>query len=207
MIHKIKPYTRDLQNGLLSVARALFNIGITVIFQPSIPRLQIRGATFCYNGKPCIVLSNLNNRYPTLWFVLLHELYHVLYDFDEIAQRSYHVSEEGGGDLFLIDEIGPDEFAREYLLNKERLSFISGYINSPILVEKYAREWSVHPSIIYAIYMYEKSQRGNSKIWGSPLSKYIPSMDIALKIFNTHPFEKETLLESVDEIKKVIYKI
>ena len=41
LIHKIKPYTRDLQNGLLTVARALFNIGITVIFQPSISRLQI----------------------------------------------------------------------------------------------------------------------------------------------------------------------
>ena len=104
-----------MQNGLLAVARALFNIGITVIFQPSISRLQIRGATFCCNNKPCIVLSNLNNRFPTLRFVLLHELYHVLNDFEEITQRSYHVSEEGGADLFLIDEFGPDEFARDYL--------------------------------------------------------------------------------------------
>ena len=207
LIHKIKPYTRDLQNGLLAVARALFNIGITVIFQPSISRLQIRGATFCCNNKPCIVLSNLNNRYPTLWFVLLHELYHVLYDFEEITQRSYHVSEEGGADLFLIDEFGPDEFARDYLLNRERLNFISGYINSPIIVEKYAREWSIHPSIIYAIYMYEQAQNGSSKIWGSPLSKHIPTIELALKIFNTHPFEKETLMESVNEIKKVIYNI
>ena len=55
--------------------------------------------------------------------------------------------------------------------------------------------------------MYEQAQNGSSKIWGSPLSKHIPTMELALKIFNTHPFEKETLMESVNEIKKVIYNI
>lgn len=207
LIYKIKPYTRDVQGGLLSVARALYKIGITVIFQPSIQRLQIKGATFACNGKPCIVLSDLNKRYPTLWFVLLHELYHVLYDFNEIIERSYHVSEEDSSDLFLLDEISPDEFARDFLLNKERLKFVSAYINSPTIVEKCAREWSIHPSIIYAIYMYEASQNGFTMIWSGPLAKEIPSTDDALKLFNTHPFEKECLEESVKKIKELIYNI
>ncbi|HCK24195.1 MAG TPA: pirin [Bacteroides graminisolvens] len=207
LIYKIKPYTRDVGGGLLAVARALFKIGITVIYQPSIQKLQIKGATFSCNGKPCIVLSNLNNRYPTLWFVLLHELYHVLYDFDEILERSYHVSEESSSDLFLLDEISPDEFARDFLLNKERLNFISGYINSPTIVERCASEWSIHPSIIYAIYMYEASQHGFTLIWSSPLAKKVPPMDDALDLFNTHPFERECLVESVEEIKKLIYNI
>ena len=195
LIYKIKPYTRDVQGGLLSVARALYK------------RLQIKGATFACNGKPCIVLSDLNKRYPTLWFVLLHELYHVLYDFNEIIERSYHVSEEDSSDLFLLDEISPDEFARDFLLNKERLKFVSAYINSPTIVEKCAREWSIHPSIIYAIYMYEASQNGFTMIWSGPLAKEIPSTDDALKLFNTHPFEKECLEESVKKIKELIYNI
>ena len=207
LIYKIKPYTRDVRGGLLAVARALFKIGITVIYQPSIQKLQIKGAKFSCNGKPCIVLSNLNNRYPTLWFVLLHELYHVLYDFDEISERSYHVSEESSSDLFLLDEISPDEFARDFLLNKERLKFVSGYINSPITVDKCANEWSIHPSIIYAIYMYEAYQNGFTMIWAGPLAKKIPTMEHSLELFNTHPFEKECLEESVKEIKKLIYNI
>lgn len=207
LIYKIKPYTRDVRGGLLAVARALYKIGITVIYQPMIQRLQIKGATFSCNGKPCIVLSDLNNRYPTLWFVLLHELYHVLYDFEEITERSYHISEEDSSDLFLLDEISPDEFARDFLLNKERLKFVSGYINSPSIVEKCAREWSIHSSIIYAIYMYEASQGGFTKIWSSPLSKNIPTMEEALDLFNTHPFEKECLEESAKEIKELIYNI
>ena len=207
LIYKIKPYTRDIKGGLLAVVRALFKIGITVIYQPHIPNLQIKGATFSCNGKPCIVLSDLNNRYPTLWFVLLHELYHVLYDFKEISERCYHISEENNSDLFLVDEVSPDEFARDFLLNKERLKFVSSYINSPSIVNKCAQEWSLHPSIIYAIYMYEASQNGFTKVWSSPLAKNIPAMTDALKLFNTHPFEKESLIESVQEIKELIYNI
>ena len=74
-------------------------------------------------------------------------------------------------------------------------------------MKKCAQEWSLHPSIIYAIYMYEASQNGFTKIWSSPIAKNIPAMTDALKLFNTHPFEKENLIESVQEIKELIYNI
>ena len=32
-------------------------------------------------------------------------------------------------------------------------------------------------------------------------------MDEALELLNTHPFEKETLMESVQQIKDLIYNI
>lgn len=207
LIKKIKPYTRDIRGGLIAVARALLKVGVTVIFQPSIQKLQIKGATLCCNGKPCIVLSNLGNRYPTLWFVLLHELYHVMYDFEEISDRSYHISEEDSSDLFLMDEVSPDEFARDFLLNRDRLKFASNYINSPSIIDKCAKEWSIHPSIIYAIYMYEASLNGYTKIWSSPIAKNVPPMTAALELFNTHPFERESLQDNVNAIKELIYNI
>ena len=55
--------------------------------------------------------------------------------------------------------------------------------------------------------MYEASQNGFTKVWSSPLAKNIPAMTDALKLFNTHPFEKESLIESVQEIKELIYNI
>lgn len=198
LIPKIKPYTRNLENGLILVSKALYKLGVTVIFQPSIANLQIRGATFSCNEKPCIVLSDLNKNYPTLWFVLLHELHHVLYDFEEIKVRSFHLS--GEGDLFLMNEERADDFAKEYLLSDSTLKYISGYIHSKSIIEKFAKEYGLHPSIIYAIYSY------NSNDWSS-FSKEIPKMDVALKLLNTHPFEKETLLESVTQIKTLIYNI
>jgi HTH-type transcriptional regulator/antitoxin HigA len=60
LIPKIKPYTQNVETGLLTVFQALFNIGITVVFQPSLPKTQIRGATFLIKNKPCIVITDFN---------------------------------------------------------------------------------------------------------------------------------------------------
>lgn len=196
LIPKIRPYTRDVRNGLIKVLRALYHIGVTVIFQQSVEKLQVRGATMAVKGKPCIVLSDVQNNYPTLWFALLHELHHVLFDFEEIKKRVYHIS-SGEGDLFLMDEGKADDFAREYLLNDSRLRFASGYIGSNKHIEKLAKEWGVHPSIIYSIYCYKTNE------WAF-YSKYIPKMDEAITLLNTHPFEKETLIESAKKIKELI---
>lgn len=196
LIPKIKPYTRDIKNGLIKVLKALYRAGVTVIFQPNLKNIQIRGATMVVNKKPCIVLSDLQNNYPTLWFVLLHELHHVLYDIKEIGKRTYHLS--GEADLFLMDEEKADDFAQNYLLNESRLKYISSYIDAPIMVEKAAKDWGIHPSIIYAIYCYKTNE------W-SKYSKFIPKMKEAISLLNTHPFEKETLMDSIEQIKKIIY--
>lgn len=199
LIPKIRPYTRDVKNGLIKVLKALYRVGVTIIYQPSLEKIQVRGATMVVNDKPCIVLSNLQKNYPTLWFTLLHELHHVLYDLDDIKSQTYHIS-NGEGDLFLMDEERADKFAREYLLNDSRLKFISGYITSNFHVKRFADEWGVHDSIIYAIYCYKTNE------WAL-YNKYIPKMTEALELLNTHPFEKESLIESAKNIKELIYNI
>lgn len=197
LIPKIRPYTRDIKNGLICVLRALFRVGVTVIYQPSLEKIQVRGATMLVNGKPCIVLSNLQNNYPTLWFALLHELHHVLYDLDEIEKKTYHIS-SNGGDVFLMNEEQADNFASEYLLNESRLKYASGYISSPFHINMLSKEWGIHPSIIYVMYCYKTNE------WAY-YNKYIPKMNEALELINTHPFEQESLIESAKEIKKQIY--
>ncbi len=115
LIPKIRPHTRDVEYGLIKVLKALYLVGVTVIFQPSIEKLQVRGATMVVNKKPCIVLSDLQNNYSTLWFTLLHELHHVLYDIDEIEKRTYHIS-SGEGDIFLMNEEKAIKFKQRGLL-------------------------------------------------------------------------------------------
>ncbi|MBK9196716.1 MAG: hypothetical protein IPO17_17385 [Flavobacteriales bacterium] len=79
LVTKIRPYTRDVENGLLTVARALYSVGVTVITSHTC-RTPVRGATFRVNGKPCIALSDFRKSYATVWFALMHELNHVLFD-------------------------------------------------------------------------------------------------------------------------------
>lgn len=197
LIPKIRPFTMDIQFGLIKVLRALYNVGITVIYQPSIEKIQVRGATIILDKKPCIVISDLQKNYPTLWFTLLHELHHVLFDYDDIEKRLFHIS-SGQGDLFLMNEEKADSFAIDYLLNESRLKFVSGYITSKFDVERIAKEWGVHTSIIYSIYCYKTGE------WPF-YNKFIPKMEEALGLLNTHAFEKETLVESAKQLKETIY--
>ena len=102
LIVKVKPYSQDVKEGLFTVCKALYNIGVTVIFQDYLSTTQVRGGTFIVNGKPCIVLTDYKKKYPTIWFTLLHELHHVLFDFDLIETNSFHLT--GDDDLFLIED-------------------------------------------------------------------------------------------------------
>ena len=196
IIPKIKPYTRNEEYGLTIVAKALASVGVTVIYQPCLGKEQVRGATLAINGKPCIVISDLGKRYPTLWFSLMHELYHVLCDFDDILKNCYHISSENG-DLLLTNEDKADYFAQRFLLSNDKLRFIEGYINSPTNVSEYARQWGIHPSFIYSTYCYKYNT------WAK-YSKYIPDTSKALRLINTNPFEANELIESADKIKQIL---
>ena len=101
LVPKIRPYTQDEKNGLLTIFKALYNIGVTVVFQPKLPNTHVKGATFKVGGKPCIVITDYNKNYSTIWFSLIHELYHVLFHLDKIP--TYHLSDEET-DLFLLEK-------------------------------------------------------------------------------------------------------
>jgi Zn-dependent peptidase ImmA (M78 family) len=205
LLPKIRPYTQDVETGLLTVVKALFRIGVTVIYQPYLKAIQVRGATMVINGKPCIVLTDYLNRYTTLWHTLIHELHHVLYDLEEIEKRDFHLS--GQPDLFLINENKADEFARQYLFSVERSRQIFPFINDDVIVKKFTDSAQVHSSFAYAYYLFDLTQKGYSNAWGSKLAKKIPVCQASLTLLNTRAFERDTLKESIDYLRRVIFNV
>ncbi|MER0442191.1 ImmA/IrrE family metallo-endopeptidase [Emticicia sp. W12TSBA100-4] len=163
LVSQIRPYTKNIENGLYIVAKALFKAGVTVIYQPYLPKTQVKGATFIINNKPCIVITDLQKNYSTIWFTLLHELYHVLFELDDIGSNVYHLT--GESDLFLLDEDAANDFAREYLLPTEKAKFIYPFINDYTIVNQYASQNNIHPSIIYNFYCWDMSRKGK-EYWG-----------------------------------------
>jgi hypothetical protein len=178
---KIRWHSTDIDNGLINVIKSLYSLGVTVIFQPRIPLLQMRGATFEVNGKPCVVLTDYRGSYPTLWFAFLHELFHILFDWEEISQKRYHLSDEEN-DLIVIQhkEDEANDFAREYLFPIHKIELVSTRIKHPFFVKEFASDNHVHPSIIYANYAHQYSNDDNM-LWGQ-LDKLIrPPMDDLIK--------------------------
>src|SRR6185503_2241489 len=142
--------------GLINVIKALFKIGITVIYQSPFSSLHLRGATFPANDQPCIVLTDYKGFYPTLWHCLIHELYHVLFDWDEIRKNSYHVSEDAS-EMLDKKEIEIDEFAREYLFSKTKLHEVKRFLRDEEYIADVAKNNHVHPSIIYIYNAFDNS--------------------------------------------------
>jgi Zn-dependent peptidase ImmA (M78 family) len=202
LIPKIRPYTMNVEKGLLVVAQALYHVGVTVIFQPSLPTVQARGATFMVNEKPCIVLTDLNQNYPTVWFALLHELHHVLYDMEAIEKNNYHIT--GELDLLLINEDKANAFAREYLFSADRTKYIAPFIDNEHLIREYAKQSQVHPSFIYSFYNYDKSNQGYSNAW-SRYKQYFPDLKQTLKNFKLAHWDQD-IAESIKMIKETVFR-
>ena len=200
LIPKIKPYTRNVEHGLKTVFQALFNIGVTVIFQPLLPKTQIRGATFVVNEKPCIVITDFNKSYPTIWFSLIHELHHVLYDLELISKTKYHLT--GEPDLFLIQEDKANEFASEYLLSSEKMRYIERLIHNKIIVSKLANDSQIHESIIYSQFQWRQFELGND--YWKAFKEHFPSIALATKNLNIANWDVNSIKEAAEKMRELL---
>lgn len=172
----IRWHTQDCHRGLWEVIRKLHKIGVSVVYLPKFKKLHIRGATFSVNKKPCIVLTDYKGYYPTLWFSLLHELHHVLFDWEIIRINSFHISDKI--DLYTEKEIEEkaNQFARDYLFSEDKMNKIIPHLNNFDLVKEYTKHNDVHSSFPYIFHAYDRNSKGN---W-SWINKYMPQINDTL---------------------------
>lgn len=199
VIVNMKPYSQDVKNGLYTVCRALYNIGVTVIFQNYLTTTHVRGATFIINNKPCIVLTDNQKKYPTIWFTLLHELHHVLFDYDAINTNSYHLSDDE--DLFLIEEKA-NAFARDYFLPKADFDYIKTYIKNAYVVERFAKDKEIHPSLVYSFYTWYQKELYD-KNYHAAFKEFYPDYKIAVSRLNPIAWNEESVRVASEKIKAV----
>ncbi len=200
LIPKIKPYTRNIENGLKTIFQALYNVGVTVIFQPSLPKTHIRGATFFVNDKPCIVITDYNKNYATIWFALIHELHHVLYDLEIIAKTSYHLT--GEPDLFLLQEDKANNFASEYLISEEKMRYIEKMIHNKVMVSRFAEQNQIHPCIIYSQFQWRQAESGN-EYWGA-FKEQFPNISLATKNLNIANWDVDSIKETAKKMRDLL---
>lgn len=200
---KIRWHSTDVESGLINVIRSLYKLGVTVIFQPKLPSLQLRGATFAVNEKPCIVLTDYRGFYPTLWFALIHELFHVLFDWQEILDKKYHLSDEES-DLFVLKqkEDEANDFAREFLFPAKKMEMISDKISSEKIsdknyIKRFALDNHVHQSIIYANYAFDNK---HENFWAKT-QKYMPEINSLLNELGNNLGNQATASEFAEYYK------
>ena len=202
---QLRWYTMNEERGISEVIRLLYRVGVTVIYQPPLQTLQLRGATFSVNDKPCIVLTNYVGFYATLWWGLIHELYHVLFDWDEILTNKYHLTDDSNEQLSVQErESMADNFAREYLFSNEKLKTLRPFIQDASYVGDVAKDNHVHPSIIYAFNAFDTG-KNDRKAWARA-RRHSPDIKEVIKKIDL-PWEDAHRVEEIFEVRKSLIYI
>ena len=156
-------------------------------------------------GKPCIVVTDMMKKYHKLWQTLLHELYHIINDKQMLEHSVYHISSDSESSLFFNEEKA-DSFASQMLISYGVSQHLYKIIVSPYRIKNLARELSVHPSIVYGVYLEnlpKDKQHNEFKKYGS----YLIGSDIATKPIMFAPTQTGNLKEAIKEIKEKLYNI
>jgi len=197
----IRQHSVNVEYGLFEVIRSLYKLGVTVIFQPYLPTLHLRGATFSVKDKPCIVLTDYRGYYPTLWFALVHELFHVLFDWPEIQQNKYHLSEEDQADYARQKrEQEANFFASEYLFSQKDMQTVRTNLNDDFFLGAIAKKLQVHPSVILALNAFERG-KDDPRVWGR-LHKRMPEIQTALSRLYCYSWGDQLHFTEVAKIRK-----
>ncbi|RZK44323.1 MAG: hypothetical protein EOO61_04240 [Hymenobacter sp.] len=202
LVPQLRWYTTNVDLGLVDVVKQLYKVGITVIFQQSLQTLQLRGATFSVNSKPCIALTNYVGFYPTVWFALMHELYHVLFDWEEIKANKYHLTDDSNEQLSVRErEKEADDFARGYLFSREKTDQVRRFINDAEYVAEFAAENHVHPSFPYVFTARDSDSR---TAWALARANS-PDVNRAIGLIDMTCHGTEMVEEKVQKVKSKVY--
>ncbi|MDR3575995.1 MAG: XRE family transcriptional regulator [Anaerolineaceae bacterium] len=136
-----------LPDGPLQAKEMLQNAGIALIIEPHLPKTYLDGAALLCGDFPVIGMTLRHDRLDNFWFVLLHELAHI------IKHLRKGKLERIFDDLDIVDtertELEAEEFAGEALIptNKWNLS-LAPFIRSEDSVKEFAEELGINPAIV-----------------------------------------------------------
>lgn len=204
---RIRQYTIDTDSGFSIAIYVLFQLGISVLVQDYIVGTSAYGVSLIVNGKPCIVLTALGGHYYKLWITLLHELYHILNDWDYLQRVGCMVSDESQGGLF-VSESEADRFAYNCFIPQSIHGKLGLIIDSKTKVNEMAQKLGIHPTIVYGIYLEQETDNVKKR---KGFEKHVYLKNIlqikdtkCIKNITYNPIEEGSIKSAVKRIKEAL---
>lgn len=206
LLKKIGQFTVDTVHGYEKIILILFQLGITVLTQPYVSGTRAFGVTMILEGKPCIVITDMNKKYHKLWINLLHELYHVINDFEILENLHYHISNPDTPEL-LLNEERADKFALDVLVNPTIQKELGRIVALPYKMNQLAINLHVDKSILYGVYL-EALPKGEKK--NKEFSKYsglLKASDVAIRQVEFDAVPRHSLNEAIEKMKTNLFRL
>jgi HTH-type transcriptional regulator / antitoxin HigA len=151
------------ENGPALAVEFLRTKGILVLIEAHLPQTHLDGAALLVDQTvPTIALTLRHNRLDNFWFVLLHELGHVVLHRNTGLKRGFFDDDQiTASEIF---EREADEFAKSLLLPEESWrSSLVRFTQSPEQIISFAQENRLSPAIVAG---WIRRERGDYKIFG-----------------------------------------
>ena len=138
-----------------------------MIFERHLPKTKIDGAALSLSGKHAVIaLSVRFDRIDNFWFVLLHELGHILRHWDRVNEKGI-LDENAGHETLELIEREADEFAENAILPiSVWQSSMVRYSNDPEQVISFAKRYRIHPALVAGRIRRERSYSDFSDLIG-----------------------------------------
>ena len=134
------------QDGPIKAIEYLKSAGIILIVEPHLPNTHLDGAAFLQENNPVIGLTLRYDRLDNFWFVLLHELFHIIKHlrkgdleniFDDLEAESNEIESEAdylAGEALIPERVWETALAR-YDRNEDSVRSLSKELGiSPAII-------------------------------------------------------------------------
>jgi HTH-type transcriptional regulator/antitoxin HigA len=136
-----------LNDGPRQAQAALAEVGIPLVVEPHLPGTHLDGASLMRDGAPVIGLTLRYDRADNFWFVLVHELFHVLRHLRKGKLTSTFDDLEASSDDAIEKEA--DALTGEALIPAAQWEqALARYVRSPESVNQFAAQLGVSPAIV-----------------------------------------------------------
>jgi HTH-type transcriptional regulator/antitoxin HigA len=134
-------------NWIKKVIECLQNFGVRLVIESHLPNTYLDGAAFLLSdGSPVIGMTLYRDRIDNFWFVLLHELIHIMKHlhkgdiesiFDDIDVEAGDIEQEA------------DEQAGEIIIPEDKWKMaLARYLRNEDSIKALAQELHIHPAIV-----------------------------------------------------------
>jgi HTH-type transcriptional regulator/antitoxin HigA len=154
-------------DGIIKAVELLLQFGIIAVFEKHLPRTKLDGAAMSLDGRYGVIGMTIRlNRIDNFWFVLLHELGHLIRHWHRVQSGAFVDEEAGDSDEAVEQEA--NEFAENAILSRTvwQASLIR-FTKSSDAVREYAARLGIHPALIAGRIRRERSYTEFSELLGS----------------------------------------
>ncbi len=134
------------------VAPLLSECGVRFVVVEPIPGSKIDGACFWLSGnQPVVALSLRLDRIDNFWFVLRHELEHVLRGHGQDRGFILEQDLEGAGDQLSDDEAVANQAAAEFCVSQKELTGFMARVGPFVAEDRvvlFAQRLKIHPGLV-----------------------------------------------------------